>query len=156
MLWAQSTTKDYIRAEQKLQSIWSCSFYKSCLKKHFFFLAYLYSAGVQHGNLHPARWSVLFCWPTQEPSVSHSQHRKNRGRFWKKCRWMDRKGRKKEEIPGSKRSIDGYTLTYSRLRLNCVFSPDGTLICASAAPHCGAAQEKNKYNYKVIIVNMLW
>ena len=29
------------------------------------FLAYLYSAGTQHGNLHPAGWPILFCGPTQ-------------------------------------------------------------------------------------------
>ena len=48
----------------------------------------------------------------------------------------------KEEIPGSKRSMYGYILTYSGLKGEClssVFSPDGTLISASAAPHCGAA-----------------
>ena len=49
----------------------------------FFYLAYLYSAGTQHGNLHLAEWPVLFYGPTQEPCVSHSQHRKNRERFWK-------------------------------------------------------------------------
>ena len=47
----------------------------------------------------------------------------------------------KEEIPGSKRSMYGYILTYFRLlkgeRLSSVFTPDGTLISASAAPHCG-------------------
>ena len=31
------------------------------------FLAYLYSAGTQHGNPHPAGWSILFGGPTQEP-----------------------------------------------------------------------------------------
>ena len=33
---------------------------------HVFFGAYLYSAGTQHGNLHPAGWLILFCGPTQE------------------------------------------------------------------------------------------
>ena len=49
---------------------------------------------------------------------AHSQHRKkkkNRERFCKKCRWMDPKGRNKEEIHGSMRSMHGYILTYSRL-----------------------------------------
>ena len=32
-----------------------------------FFWACLYSAGTQHGNLHPAGWPTLFCGPTQEP-----------------------------------------------------------------------------------------
>ena len=35
--------------------------------------------------------------------------------FAKKCKWMDRKGKNKEEIPGSKRSKYGYILAYSRL-----------------------------------------
>ena len=62
----------------------------------FFFLAYLYSTGTQPGNLHPAGWPILFCGPTHEPCVSHSQHRRNRERFWKKCEWMDWKGRNKQ------------------------------------------------------------
>ena len=51
--------------------------------------------------------------------------------------WTRRVEISKEEIPGSKRSMYGYTLTYSRLQRENVFSPDGTLISASAAPHCG-------------------
>ena len=54
-------------------------------------LAYLYSAGTQHGNLPPAGWPILFCRPTQELCVSQSQHRQNREKFLKKCTWMDRK-----------------------------------------------------------------
>ena len=58
--------------------------------------------------------------------------------------WTGRVGRVeigKEEITGSKRSMYGYILTYSLQtlkgeRLSSVFSPDGTLIPASAAPHC--------------------
>ena len=59
----------------------SYSFHKSLYHKSWFVLACLHSAGTQHGNLHPAGWPVLFCRPTQEPCVSHSQHRKNRKRF---------------------------------------------------------------------------
>ena len=51
------------------------------------FLAYLYAASTQHGNLHPAGWPILFCRLTQE---------KNWERFWKKCRWTDWKGRNKQ------------------------------------------------------------
>ena len=44
-----------------------------------------------------------------------------------------------EEIPGSKRSMCGYILTYSQAlngeRLSSVFSQDGTLKSASADPH---------------------
>ena len=49
-----------------------------------------------------------------------------------------RKEISKEEIPG-KRSMYGYTDLLQTLkgeRLSSVFSPDGTLISASAAPHC--------------------
>ena len=53
--------------------------------------------------------------------------------------WTGRVEISKEEIPGSKRSMYGYILTYSGERLSSVFSPDGTLISASAAPHCGTA-----------------
>ena len=36
-----------------------------CVCVFFFFLiAYLYSAGTQHGNPHPAGWPILFCGPT--------------------------------------------------------------------------------------------
>ena len=74
----------------------SYSFHKSSYHKSFFW-AYLYSAGTKHGSLHPAGWPILFCGHTQEPCVSHSQHKRNRERFWKKCRWMDWKSRNKQE-----------------------------------------------------------
>ena len=49
--------------------------------------------------------------------VSHSQHReKNRERFRKNAsEWTGRVEIIEEEIPGSKRSIYGYILTYSKL-----------------------------------------
>ena len=53
--------------------------------------------------------------------------------------WTGRVEISKEEIPGSKRSTYGYILTCLQAikgeRLSSVFSPDGTLISASAAPH---------------------
>ena len=55
----------------------SYSFHKSSYHKSCFvvvvvvvFLAYLYSAGTQHGNLHPAGWPILVCGPTQEPVLA--------------------------------------------------------------------------------------
>ena len=48
--------------------------------------------------------------------------------------WARRVEISKEEIPGSKRSMYGYMGE----RLSSVFSPDGTNIFASTAPHCGA------------------
>ena len=88
------------------------SFYhKSCI------WAYLYSTGTLHRNLHLTGWPVSLCGSTQEPALAIANTGKTRERFWKKCRWMDRKGRNKQkgEISGSKRSVYGYILTYSRL-----------------------------------------
>ena len=45
------------------------------------FFAYLYSAGTQHGNLHPAGWPILFCGPTQEPLLATANTGKTRKRF---------------------------------------------------------------------------
>ena len=75
------------------------------------FWAYLYAAGTQHGNLHPAGWPIL------HSAGQHSQHMKKIGRgFGKNAgEWTGRVEISKEEIPGSKRSMYGYILTYSRL-----------------------------------------
>ena len=57
---------------------------------------------------------------------------------------MDRKGKiSKEEIPGSKRSMYDLFQALKGERLSSVFSPDGILISASAAPHCEAARVKD-------------
>ena len=156
MLWDQSTTKDYIRSERKLHSISKLFISRVIIPQVMFFLAYLYSAGTRHGNLHPAGWPILLCGPTEEPVLATANVGKNRERFWKKCRWMDRKGRNKEEIPGSKRSMYGYIYTdllqaIKGEHLSSVFSPEGTSISASAAPHCGIQgteiRDFIRYNY---------
>ena len=60
----------------------------------------------------------------------------NRRGFGKNAgEWTGRVEISKEEIPGSKRSMYGYIMTYSVL--SSVFSPDGTSISAPTAPHCG-------------------
>ena len=110
MLWAQSTTKDYIRAEHILHSI-STSFISQVIMPQVFFkkkifLAYLYSADTQLRNLHPAWWPILFCGPTQEPMLATADTGKKKKKigksFGKKCRWMGRRVEiSKEEIPGS-------------------------------------------------------
>ena len=43
----------------------------------------------QHGNLHPVRWPILFCGPTQEPVLATANTENTQQRFWEKCRWMD-------------------------------------------------------------------
>ena len=71
---------------------------------------------------------------------------KTRERFRKNAdEWTGRVEISKVEIPGSKRSMYGDILTYLRLlreNLQALFSSDGTLISASAAPHCGGMTEE--------------
>ena len=63
--------------------------------------------GTQHGKLHPAGGPILFCRPTQEKI--------GRGFGKNAGEWTGRVEISKEELPGSKRSIYGYIVTYSRL-----------------------------------------
>ena len=57
--------------------------------------------------------------------------------------WTRRVERSEEEIPGSKLNMYSYIKTVLKgERLSSVFSPDGTLISASAAPHCGVSKCK--------------
>ena len=83
----------------------------------------------------------LSCGPTQEPCVSHSQHSINRERFCKNAgEWTGRIEINEEEISDSKH-VWLYTDLLQALkgeRISSVFSPDETLISASAAPDCGA------------------
>ena len=72
-----------------------------------FFLAYLYAAGTQHGNLHPAGLPILLCRPTQEKI--------GRGFGKNAGEWTGSVEISKKEIHGSKRSMYGYVPTYSRL-----------------------------------------
>ena len=57
--------------------------------------------------MHPAGRPILFCRPTQEKIARGFG--KNAGE------WTGRVEISKEELPGSKRSMYGYILTYSRL-----------------------------------------
>ena len=58
----------------------------------------------------------LFCGPTLEPLLATANTGKTRERFWKNAdEWTGRIDISKEEIPGIKRSMCGYILTYSRL-----------------------------------------
>ena len=70
---------------------------------------YLYSAGTQHGNLHPTGKHILFYRSTQVSEKPGRGFGKNAGE------WTGRVEISKEEIPGSKRSMNGYILIYSRL-----------------------------------------
>ena len=69
------------------------SFHKSSYHKSCFLSLFVVRG---HSTREPASGMVTYfiLRAYTETGVSHSQHRKkNRKRFWKKCRWMDRKGR---------------------------------------------------------------
>ena len=72
-----------------------------------------------HSTREPASYRVTYfiLRAYTGTGVSHSQHRKKTGRdFGKNAgEWTGRVEISKEEIPGSKRSMYGYILTYSRL-----------------------------------------
>ena len=58
----------------------------------------------------------MFCGPNQEPVLATTNIGKTQKRFGQNAgEWTGRVKISKEEISGSKRSIYGYILTYSRL-----------------------------------------
>ena len=78
--------------------------------------------GTQHESLHQlsammSRVTYFILRAHTGTDVSHSQHRKDSGEVLGKNagEWTGRVEIIKEEIPGSKRSMYGYILTYSRL-----------------------------------------
>ena len=80
------------------------------------FFSLLIFRGHSTRNVHPAGRPILFCRPTQEPVLATANAGKNRERFWKNAvEWTGRVEISKDKIPGSRRSMYGYILTYSRL-----------------------------------------
>ena len=61
--------------------------------------------------------TYFILWAYTGTSVSHCQHRKKSGEVLEKMqvKWTGRVEISKEETSGSKRSMYGYLLTYSRL-----------------------------------------
>ena len=65
---------------------------------------------IQQGDI------ILFCGPTQVPVLATVNTGKTWERFGKNAdEWTGRVEISKEEMPGSKLSMFGYLLTYSRL-----------------------------------------
>ena len=83
--------------------------------------AYLYPAGPQDGNLHQSsvtksRVTYFILRVHKGTGVNHSQHMKTSGDVSGKTNageWIGRVEIAKEEISGSKRSMNGHKLTYS-------------------------------------------
>ena len=115
VLWAQSTAKDYIRAEHKFQYVSKLSGSQVIIPQVSFFSnqnpnsthnfgtqtqknnntrygACSYSAGILHGNLYQAGWSTLFCWPTQGPVLATANPGKTRERVWKRMQVNGQEG----------------------------------------------------------------
>ena len=156
MLWAQSTTKDYIRAEHKLHSI-SKLFISQVIKPQVMFLFFVFVLFCVCVRVYVCVCFGLFTFrghSTREPASSSVTYfillaytgRKNWERVWKKCRRMDRNGRNKQgrkplAVSVACTAIYWPTPGFKGRTFSSVFSPDGTLISASAAPHCGACRE---------------
>ena len=72
----------------------SYSFHKSSYHKSFVLSQFIFRG---HTTQEPSSGRVTYFILRAYivTGVSHSQHRKKSGEFWKKCRWMDRKGRNK-------------------------------------------------------------
>ena len=94
----------------------SYSFHKSSYHKSCFLCLFIFRG---HLRREPAssRVTYFILRAYTGTGVSHSQRRKKIGRgFGKNAgEWTGRVEISKEEIPGSKRSMYGYMLTYSRL-----------------------------------------
>ena len=95
MLRAQSTTKDYIRAEHKLNSIFKLVIPQVIIpQSHVFFVVVVFFWGVAY--LYPRALNTGTCIKQGDLFYSADLHRnhvlatantgKNRGTFWKKCR----------------------------------------------------------------------
>ena len=95
----------------------SYSFQKSSYHKSCFFSLLIFRG---HSTREPAssRVAYFILRAYIGIGVSHSRHRKKSGDVLEKNagEWTGRVEISKEEIPGSKRSMYGYILTYSRLQ----------------------------------------
>ena len=91
------------------------------------------------GSVGRVRVDVPPCLRSNMSIVHRVYAGKKSGEVWKKNagEWTGRVEISTEEIPVSKSNMYG-----KGERLSSVFSPDGTLISASAAPHCGVLRRE--------------
>ena len=154
MLWAQSATKDYIRAEHKLHSIPKL-FISQVVIPQVMFLEPIYipralntGTCIRQGDLFYSaglhRNHVLATANTGEIGKGFG---KNAGK------WTRSVEISKEEIPGSKRSMCGYILTYlgcqGRIFKHCVLKRWDFNFCVRGSPLRGSGMIKNETcNYR--------
>ena len=92
------------------------SFHESFYHRSCFLSLFIFRG---HPTREPAsNWQTHFILRADTATgVSHSQRRKKSGEVWKQAaEWTGKVEVSKEEIPGSKRSMYGCILTYSKLK----------------------------------------
>ena len=116
MLWAQSTTKDYIRAEQNFHAI-SKLVIPQAITPQVMFLSLFIFRGQSSREPASSKVAYFILLAYTGDSISRSLHRKNLAEVLGENagEWTGRVEISKEEILGSKRSMHGYIQTYSRL-----------------------------------------
>ena len=77
-----------------------------------------------------AGWPILFCRYAQEAALATANARETRKKFWREKKktkkvweWITKEELRKEEIPGSRGSMEGYILTYSGLSRGNSWAP---------------------------------
>ena len=133
--------KDYIRAEHKLHAIFKlfisqviipqvffcCCFL--CFFLFFFFFFFFEPVYIPRSlnteTLHSAGWPISFYGATQEPElatvkIGRKKQKQKKQQPWTVLetyagKWIGRVEISNTKIPGSKRNVYGYMLTYSRL-----------------------------------------
>ena len=114
--WLSSTTKDYIRAEHKLHSI-SKLFISQVIIPQVMFFEPIYIPRALNTGTCIRQGDLFYSAGLHRNHVLATANTGKIGRgFGKNAgEWTGRVEISKEEIPGSKRSMYGYILTYSRL-----------------------------------------
>ena len=93
------------------------SFHESFYHKSCYFSPFIFR-GHSTRESESSRVTYFILWAYTGTGVSHSQHRKKLGAVLEKNagEWTRRVEIRKEETPGSKHSMYGYILPYSRLQ----------------------------------------
>ena len=116
VLWAQLTTKDYIRAEHKLHSVSKLFISQVVIPQVTIFKPIYFPRALNTGTCSRSG-DLLYSADLHRNHVLTTANTGKIGRGFGKnaCEWTGRVEISKEEIPCSKRSMYGCILTYSRL-----------------------------------------